>query len=256
MNDWAHDVYSNRHSNPGHVYIAGSLEGSLLKIGTTNSIREKEKYLRRRAYGGLNDWVLLYYVRVSCAGKIEHDARRPLRRTTRMYEKDGRQQKARELVENDFSEVLRSLLSCTTPDERKSEWLHSKCEQYEFEKEAIRRRNELAARLEEKRKEFLSREKVELKPIHFKEITILEISETNKKNLIDNGCVSIGILVQKTETDLLNQPQFGRKSLNELKDALSKLDLRLGVRIAGWNRHVLLEWKRKRDLKKSNAMKS
>jgi hypothetical protein len=48
----------------------------------------------------IEDWVLLHYVRVEAGGKIEHDARRVLRRyrDLRMYDKEGHRQKGREIV--------------------------------------------------------------------------------------------------------------------------------------------------------------
>jgi hypothetical protein len=44
------------------------------------NIRRQEKRLRRTKYGGIDDWVLLYYVWDSEGGRIEHDARRLLSR--------------------------------------------------------------------------------------------------------------------------------------------------------------------------------
>src|SRR3546814_15948828 len=44
----------------------------------------------------------------------------------------------------------------------------------------------------------------------------------------------IGDLVQKTEAEMLRTPNFGRKSLNEIKEALAGMGLRLGMDIPGW----------------------
>lgn len=41
-------------------------------------------------------------------------------------------------------------------------------------------------------------------------------------------------LVQKTEAEMLRTPNFGRKSLNEIKEVLSSMGLRLGMDIPGW----------------------
>jgi hypothetical protein len=44
----------------------------------------------------------------------------------------------------------------------------------------------------------------------------------------------IGDLVQKTEAEMLRTPNFGRKSLNEIKEVLASMGLRLGMDIPGW----------------------
>jgi hypothetical protein len=94
------DTFRERYYGPGYVYIAGSLSHRVLKIGTTVNIRNQEKRLQRTKYGNIDNWVILYYVWVSEGGKIEHDARRILRRyrELRMYDKEGHRQKGREIV--------------------------------------------------------------------------------------------------------------------------------------------------------------
>ena len=44
----------------------------------------------------------------------------------------------------------------------------------------------------------------------------------------------VGDLVQKTETEMLKLPNFGRKSLNELKDNLKAMGLSFGMQIDNW----------------------
>jgi DNA-directed RNA polymerase alpha subunit len=46
--------------------------------------------------------------------------------------------------------------------------------------------------------------------------------------------VYVGDLIQKTEAELLQTPNFGRKSLNEIKDVLAQMGLRLGMEIPNW----------------------
>ena len=108
--DWS-DTFRDRFYDPGYVYIAGSLSHRVLKIGTTVNIRQQEKRLRRTAYGSIEDWVLLYYVWVSEGGRIEHDARRILKRyrQLRMYDKEGHRQKGREIVNCRFGIALEAL---------------------------------------------------------------------------------------------------------------------------------------------------
>ena len=52
-----------------------------------------------------------------------------------------------------------------------------------------------------------------------------------KKN---DNIVYIGDLVVKSEADMLRTPNFGRKSLNEIKEVLGTMGLHLGMDIEGW----------------------
>jgi hypothetical protein len=44
----------------------------------------------------------------------------------------------------------------------------------------------------------------------------------------------IGDLVQKTEAEMLRTPNFGRMSLNEIKEMLVQMGLHLGMEVPGW----------------------
>ena len=46
--------------------------------------------------------------------------------------------------------------------------------------------------------------------------------------------MKIGDLVQKTEQEMLRTPNFGRKSLNEIKEVLTHMDLTLGMEFTDW----------------------
>ena len=52
--------------------------------------------------------------------------------------------------------------------------------------------------------------------------------------LKNDNIIYIGDLVQKTETEMLRTPNFGRKSLNEIKEVLQQLDLNLGITVSEW----------------------
>ncbi len=45
----------------------------------------------------------------------------------------------------------------------------------------------------------------------------------------------IGELVRKTDAEMLKTKNFGRKSLNEIKDVLSSMNLHLGMELPGWS---------------------
>lgn len=62
----------------------------------------------------------------------------------------------------------------------------------------------------------------------------LELSVRSANCLKNDNIVYIGDLVQKTEAEMLHTPNFGRKSLNEIKEKMSEMGLQLGMKIEGW----------------------
>ena len=67
-----------------------------------------------------------------------------------------------------------------------------------------------------------------------KKVDELELSVRSANCLKNDNIIYIGDLVQKTEAEMLRTPNFGRKSLNEIKEVLSSMGLRLGMEIPGW----------------------
>ena len=67
-----------------------------------------------------------------------------------------------------------------------------------------------------------------------KKVDELELSVRSANCLKNDNIIYIGDLVLKTEAEMLRTPNFGRKSLNEIKEVLSSMGLRLGMEIPGW----------------------
>ena len=67
-----------------------------------------------------------------------------------------------------------------------------------------------------------------------KKVDELELSVRSMNCLKNDNIVYIGDLVQKTEPEMLRTPNFGRKSLNEIKEVLSSMSLYLGMEIPNW----------------------
>jgi len=91
---------------------------------------------------------------------------------------------------------------------------------------------------------FLKGEKISLEP-HISEaptienllnMTIEELDLSGRAyNCLKNAGINyVGQLVQKTETELLKLRSFGKKSLDEIIEKLSKLNLRLGMTDIKW----------------------
>ncbi|MCL2567677.1 MAG: DNA-directed RNA polymerase subunit alpha [Alphaproteobacteria bacterium] len=67
-----------------------------------------------------------------------------------------------------------------------------------------------------------------------KKVDDLEFSVRSANCLKNDNIMYIGDLVQKTEADMLKTPNFGRKSLNEIKAVLENMGLTLGMQVDSW----------------------
>ena len=71
-------------------------------------------------------------------------------------------------------------------------------------------------------------------PALLKKVDELELSVRSANCLKNDNIVYIGDLIQKTEQEMLRTPNFGRKSLNEIKEVLATMGLHLGMEVPGW----------------------
>ncbi|OYU50363.1 MAG: DNA-directed RNA polymerase subunit alpha [Rhizobiales bacterium PAR1] len=71
-------------------------------------------------------------------------------------------------------------------------------------------------------------------PALLKKVDELELSVRSANCLKNDNIVYIGDLIQKTESEMLRTPNFGRKSLNEIKEVLAQMGLHLGMEVQGW----------------------
>jgi DNA-directed RNA polymerase subunit alpha len=71
-------------------------------------------------------------------------------------------------------------------------------------------------------------------PALLKKVDELELSVRSANCLKNDNIVYIGDLIQKTEAEMLRTPNFGRKSLNEIKEVLAQMGLHLGMDVANW----------------------
>ncbi|MEM9724819.1 MAG: DNA-directed RNA polymerase subunit alpha [Pseudomonadota bacterium] len=75
---------------------------------------------------------------------------------------------------------------------------------------------------------------VDFNPLLLKKVDELELSVRSANCLKNDNIVYIGDLIQKTEAEMLRTPNFGRKSLNEIKEVLTNMGLHLGMEIQDW----------------------
>ncbi len=69
----------------------------------------------------------------------------------------------------------------------------------------------------------------------YRSVDELELSVRSANCLKNANIRLIGELVQKTEAEMLTTKNFGRKSLNEIKDILSQMGLSLGVKVTDFD---------------------
>ena len=80
----------------------------------------------------------------------------------------------------------------------------------------------------------ISNEKLSFNPHLLKKDEELELSVRSANCLKNDNIIYIGDLVQKSESEMLRTPNFGRKSLNEIKEVLQQMDLNLGISVPDW----------------------
>ena len=68
----------------------------------------------------------------------------------------------------------------------------------------------------------------------YRSVEELELSVRSANCLKNANIVKIYQLVSKTEAEMLKTKNFGRKSLNEIKEVLSEMDLSLGMKLEGF----------------------
>ena len=71
-------------------------------------------------------------------------------------------------------------------------------------------------------------------PALLKKVDELELSVRSANCLKNDNIVYIGDLIQKSESEMLRTPNFGRKSFNEIKEVLATMGLHLGMDVTGW----------------------
>ena len=77
-------------------------------------------------------------------------------------------------------------------------------------------------------------DELEFNPLLLKKVDELELSVRSANCLKNDNIVYIGDLIQKKEAEMLRTPNFGRKSLNEIKEVLTVMGLHLGMDISEW----------------------
>ncbi|WP_043768341.1 DNA-directed RNA polymerase subunit alpha [Algiphilus aromaticivorans] len=89
--------------------------------------------------------------------------------------------------------------------------------------------------LEAEAEEAGEAQRKEVNPLLLRPIDDLELTVRSANCLKAESIYYIGDLVQRKETELMKTPNLGKKSLNEIKDALASKDLELGMTLENWS---------------------
>lgn len=83
-------------------------------------------------------------------------------------------------------------------------------------------------------KETEAESKLPFSPALLRKVSELELSVRAANCLKNDNIIYIGDLVQRSEAEMLKTPNFGRKSLNEIKQVLVSMNLSLGMDVPEW----------------------
>jgi DNA-directed RNA polymerase subunit alpha len=95
-------------------------------------------------------------------------------------------------------------------------------------------------------------EELSFNPVLLKKVEELELSVRSQNCLKNENINYLGDLVKRSEGDMLKTPNFGRKSLNEIKAILQSLNLNFGMSISEWPPENIEELSRKFEENNSN----
>lgn len=88
---------------------------------------------------------------------------------------------------------------------------------------------------------------LDFNPALLRKVDELELSVRSANCLKNDNIVYIGDLIQKSEAEMLRTPNFGRKSLNEIKEVLAAMGLHLGMDAPSWPPENIEELAKKYD---------
>ena len=97
----------------GYIYIIGSVQAGLMKLGSATEIVKRVKTLNGSAskYGGFDDWEMLFYAKTINIGKVERMAQDKLTSylDTRQFQKSDRAAKGSELFRCSYTRAKKAL---------------------------------------------------------------------------------------------------------------------------------------------------
>ncbi|WP_026953962.1 GIY-YIG nuclease family protein [Algoriphagus vanfongensis] len=108
----ANIAFQKRYHESGYLYIAGSMEGKLIKIGITNNIEKRKYTLKKTSYANQNDWEIIYFLYTKNVGLLEYLCSCKLVNhiTKIQYSHAGKLSMAKEIFYCSFKKALKVVL--------------------------------------------------------------------------------------------------------------------------------------------------
>jgi hypothetical protein len=104
--------YALRNRKNATVYIAGSTDNRIIKVGLTTDRGRRLYQINECKYGGASDWEMIAWVQSANAGRVEFEAQNRLRHYQRegSYVRNGRTQKCYELFNCSYRVAKKALI--------------------------------------------------------------------------------------------------------------------------------------------------
>lgn len=85
-------AFQARHTKTGYVYVAGSQNLRLIKIGFSSDVDRRMESLNHLNYADTSDWACLYWISSEAAGKLEFESQKIVKPFLKpsSYNRDGR----------------------------------------------------------------------------------------------------------------------------------------------------------------------
>jgi hypothetical protein len=106
-------AYMLRYDATAFIYIAGSANGQLIKVGSSGDVHERRGILNGFRYGGQSDWQMLAFANCPSAGRVEfavHAELSPFQVPGR-YTQGGKERSCYELFRCDFADARDAVCS-------------------------------------------------------------------------------------------------------------------------------------------------
>lgn len=128
-------AFIRRFSDAGHVYIAATTKGRLLKVGSTSNVTDRSSTLNTEGgYAGFDDWVIIAHAKTPSMGRVEFEIHKALEdlSLSMEYVRGGRKQTTREVMRGDLKRIWKAYQAAIAKVPESDRWRHQKLASFDF----------------------------------------------------------------------------------------------------------------------------